>query len=72
MSLSTDQVANVLLGNDCTADKENASDHCPLSLVSYGESSFHNVPLANLDTFDAECLRHSWMPMTQASDETWC
>ncbi|KYM79516.1 hypothetical protein ALC53_10062, partial [Atta colombica] len=62
---------NVLLENDCIADRENVSDRCPLSLVSCEESSSRIVPSTNLDTTDVEYLCHSWISIMNANDEIW-
>lgn len=58
-ALSLDRTADILLYNDCIVDKGNASGRCLLLLVSYEELDFRIVPLANLDTIDAEYLPHS-------------
>lgn len=68
--LLMDQIADVLLENDCIVDRENVFDHYPLLLVSYEELNSHIVPLANLDTIDVECPYHSWTSTMHANDET--
>lgn len=64
---SIDQIADVLLWNDCIADTGNVSDRCPLQLVSYEESSSRIVPSANPDTIDVECPCHSSISTMRAS-----